>query len=291
MPTLFDGLDFWTVCQATALVAAVFGVAIVARACWDATGLPELRDGFLELVTRRAGELRGATVPSRAGYGAAPFRAGPLARRIAGSVADPRFSLRRREDEWIRRAERTRRSRPDAVQRRRAAESLAALLKRPAPVAGQDPAVRSALDTLEPAVRSAGTLAELAAVLPLYRRTAGILLRGSALRRFAGAFLPAMGRYLDFVGRGSALGLAAGVLLSGGLTAESTLVGILTSICGIGGAIIFTATVIRCDARSWPAPGGRLSPALRRGYPEAAFLLRLALTVSVLLIALAILRR
>ncbi|MBD8045183.1 hypothetical protein H9638_15335 [Arthrobacter sp. Sa2BUA2] len=277
-------LDFWTVAQATALVSALFGVFIVARACWDNTGLPALQDRYLELVSARAAELRTGVPAGRQNTAA-------YARQAVRSVADPRLMLRGTDGGWLRRVERARLSRPDTVQRRRAADSLAALLKRPELVPGQEELLSRALTELEPAVRSAETLAELAAVRPLHTNAAGALLRGPAARRFLSVFLPAMGRYLDFVGRGSALGLAVGVLLSGGLTAESQLVGMLTTVCGVGGAITFTITVIRCDARSWPAPSGRLPSVLRRGYPEASFLLRLALTVTVVLATVTLLRQ
>lgn len=285
MPALFEGLDFWTVAQATALVSAVFGVFTVARACWDNTGLPALQDRYLELVSARAAELRSGDPAGRQGAAA-------YTRQMVRSVADPRLILRRTDSSgWLRRVEQSRQSRPGAVQRRQAAESLAALLKRPDLVPGQEAPVSRALADLESAVREADTLADLAAVRTLRSRAAAALLRGPAARRFLGVFLPAMGRYLDFVGRGSALGLAVGVLVSGGLSAESQLVGMLTTVCGVGGAIIFTITVIRCDARSWPARNGRLPAMLRPGFPEASFLLRLVLTVMVVLATVSLLRR
>ncbi|MBD7996616.1 hypothetical protein H9639_15060 [Arthrobacter sp. Sa2CUA1] len=277
-------LDFWTVAQTTALVSAVFGVFTVTRACWDNTGLPALQDRYLELVSARAAELR-------SGVPAGRQNAAAYARRAARSVADPRLILRGTDGGWLRRVEQARRSRPDAVQRRLAADSLASLLRRPELVPEQEALIRNAVAELEPAVRNAQTLDELSTVRPLRTKAAGALLRGPAVRRFLSVFLPAMGRYLDFVGRGSALGLAVGVLLSGGLTAQSTLVGMLTTVCGVGGGIIFTITVIRCDARSWPARTGRLRPVLRGGYPEASFLLRLTLTVAAILLAVSILRR
>lgn len=88
MPALFEGLDFWTVAQATALVSAVFGVFTVARACWDNTGLPALQDRYLELVSARAAELRSGVPAGRQGA-AAYTRHGPLGgRSTAGSAAN-----------------------------------------------------------------------------------------------------------------------------------------------------------------------------------------------------------
>lgn len=283
---LLAGLDFWTVSRATALVSAIFGVGIVARACWDNTGLPALRDRHLELVSTRGRELGEPPAP-------APLRRSALVtRQLVRAVSDPRLILAPAGGHgWLRRLEHKRRSRPSAAQRHQAAVALAALLKRPGLVQEQDDLLRPALAVLEPGIRAAATEDELKAISRLRFRTAAALLGAPAARRFFSVFLPAMGRYLDFVGRGSALGLAAGVLVSGGMSSGSELVGILTTVCGVGGAIVFTATVIRCDARSWPAQNSRLSEPFQRGYPEASFLLRLLLTVSAVLVAVAILRQ
>lgn len=280
---LIGVLDFWTVIQATALVSAVFGIVIVARACWDNTGLPALRDRYLELVSERADVLNNRT----AGPGA--HHAASYARRLTLAVADPRLGIRTSDASWLRQVNRLRQSRPGSSQRQRAAGALAQLLKRPALVSEQAELVGAALRQVEAAVTSADSLKELAATRRLYSQSAGQLLRTGAARRFLGVFLPAMAKYLDFVGRGSALGLAVGVLLSGGLITESPLVGVLTTLCGVGGAIIYTGLAIRCDARSWPVRDG-LPHALRRTYPEASFLLRLALTVTAVLLAVAIVR-
>ncbi|MCC3266530.1 hypothetical protein [Arthrobacter gengyunqii] len=94
-----------------------------------------------------------------------------------------------------------------------------------------------------------------------------------------------MARYLDFVGRGSSLGLALGVLLGGGLTGNADLVGALTAVCGVAGAIFFTLTVIRCESRSWPVGETGVWLRLARRYPQPYFLLRLTLTTVVVLFA------
>ncbi|MFZ3454050.1 hypothetical protein [Arthrobacter sp. 7Tela_A1] len=277
-------LDTWTVIQATALVSAVFGVVIAARACWDNTGLPALQDRYTELVAARADALRDRS-PAPTGRN----RTIVYARRLGLATADPFPGLGSSETGWLTRMERQRRSRPDSSQRLLAARSLARLLKRPGLLREQEELVTEAFAPVESAVRSAGSLAELAATRRTFSQAAGALLRASAARRFAAVFLPAMAKYLDFVGRGSAFGLALGVLLSGGMMTENPIVGVLTTVCGLGGAIVYTAMVIRCDARSWPARHG-LPKALRRSYPEASFLLRLALTVTAVLTAVAILR-
>ena len=282
---LWAGLDFWTVSQATALVSAVFGVFIVARACWDNTVLPALTDRYLELVARRAAELRQpAEQPDRS--------ASAFGRRMIRTLTDPRLMLPSADEHsWAGKQEQRRYSRPSPGQRRQSAVALAGLLRRPHLVPEQESMLADAMARLAPAVASAESWSELRSTARLHAQTAASLLRTSAARRFLSAFLPAMGRYLDFVGRGSALGLAVGVLASGGLSGDSTLVGVLTTICGVGGAIVFTATVIRCDARSWPAPRRKVPEPLRRIYPEASFLLRLLLTVAAVLVAVSILQQ
>ncbi|MER1996515.1 MAG: hypothetical protein ABTA24_08475 [Arthrobacter sp.] len=285
MQQLWAGLDFWTVSQVTALVSAVFGVFIVGRACWDNTVLPALTDRYLELVGARAAQLREpGNEPDRS--------ASALGRRVVRTLTDPRLMLPSTdEDSWARKQEQRRHSRPSPAQRRQSAVALAGLLRRPRMVAEQESILAGTMQQLAPAVHSAGTWSELRSTSRLHAQASASLFRTVSFRRFFAVFLPAMGRYLDFVGRGSALGLAVGVLASGGLSGDSTLVGMLTTICGIGGAIVFTATVIRCDARSWPAPGRRMPPWLHRIYPEASFLLRLLLTVATVLVAVSILRQ
>ena len=282
---LWAGLDFWTVSQVTALVSAVFGVFIVGRACWDNTVLPALTDRYLELVQERSAQLR---EPGRQ-----PDRsASALGRHMVRTLTDPRLMLPSTDEgRWARKQEQRRHSRPSPIQRRQSAVALARLLRRPRLVAEQESLLAGAVEQLAPAVRAAETWSELRSTSRLHSQAAAALFRTSSLRRFLAVFLPAMGRYLDFVGRGSALGLAVGVLASGGLSGDSILVGILTTICGIGGAIVFTATVIRCDARSWPAPGRRIPAWLHRVYPEASFLLRLLLTVAAVLVAVSILQQ
>jgi len=282
---LWAGLDFWTVSQVTALVSAVFGVFIVGRACWDNTVLPALTDRYLELVGERAAQLREPVdEPART--------ASALGRRMIRTLTDPRLMLPSAdESSWARKQEQRRHSRPSPAQRTQSAVALAGLLRRPHLVAEQETILAAATEQLAPAVTSAETWAELRSTSRLHSQAAASLLRTASARRFLSVFLPAMGRYLDFVGRGSALGLAVGVVASGGLNGDSTLVGVLTTICGVGGAIVFTATVIRCDARSWPAPRRRVPPRLRRIYPEASFLLRLLLTVTAVLVAVSILQQ
>ncbi len=285
MQQLWAGLDFWTVSQVTALVSAVFGVFIVGRACWDNTVLPALTDRYLELVTDRAAQLREpAEEPARS--------ASALGRRMVRTLTDPRLMLPTADEgSWARKQEQRRHSRPSPAQRRQSAVALAGLLRRPHLVAEQDSILANALDELAPAVSTAGTWSELRSTSRLRARAAASLFRTASARRFLSVFLPAMGRYLDFVGRGSALGLAVGVVASGGLSGDSTLVGVLTTICGVGGAIVFTATVIRCDARSWPPPRRSIPEWLNRIYPEASFLFRLLLTVTAVLVAVSILQR
>jgi len=282
---LWAGLDFWTVSQVTALVSAVFGVFIVGRACWDNTVLPALTDRYLELVEERAAQLRKPVEePARS--------ASALGRRMVRTLTDPRLMLPSAdESSWARKQEQRRHSRPSPAQRRQSAVALARLLRRPRLVSEQESILANALDELAPAVSTARTWSELRGTSRLHAQAAVSLFRTAAARRFLSVFLPAMGRYLDFVGRGSALGLAVGVVASGGLSGDSTLVGVLTTICGVGGAIVFTATVIRCDARSWPAPRRRVPPWLNRIYPEASFLFRLLLTVTAVLVAVSILQQ
>ncbi|MBF4993461.1 hypothetical protein ITX31_04950 [Arthrobacter gandavensis] len=285
MRQLWAGLDFWTISQTTALISAVFGLFIVARACWDNTVLPALTDRTLELVCQRAAELRQtAEQPDRS--------AAALGRRMVRTLTDPRLMLPSPDEAaWVRKQEQRRKARPSPAQRRQSAVALAALLRRPHLVTEQQTLLAEAVTGLSPALGSAADWNELRAAPREHSRAAASLLRRDAARRFVSVFLPAMGRYLDFVGRGSALGLAVGVLASGGFSGDSTLVGVLTTVCGIGGAIVFTATVIRCDARSWPAPRGRVPATLRRIYPEASFLLRLLLTVAAVLVGVSILRQ
>ncbi|MER2135754.1 MAG: hypothetical protein ABS910_13850 [Arthrobacter sp.] len=285
MQQLWAGLDFWTVSQVTALVSAVFGVFIVGRACWDNTVLPALTDSYLELVEERAAQLREPAEESARSASA-------LGRRMVRTLTDPRLMLPSADEgSWARKQEQRRHSRPSPAQRRQSAVALAALLRRPRLVAEQESLLAAAMEQLAPAIDSAANWGELRSTSRLRAQAAASLLRTVSVRRFLSVFLPAMGRYLDFVGRGSALGLAVGVLASGGLSGDSTLVGMLTTICGIGGAIVFTATVIRCDARSWPAPGRRVPPLLRRIYPETSFLFRLLLTVTAVLVAVSILQQ
>ncbi|GAA1924959.1 hypothetical protein GCM10009688_32460 [Arthrobacter gandavensis] len=285
MQQLWAGLDFWTVSQATALVSAVFGIFIVARACWDNTVLPALTDHCLELTARRAAELRQpAEQPHRS--------AAAAGRRMVRTLTDPRLMLPSSDESaWVRKQGQRRHSRPSPAQRRQSAEALAGFLRRPHLVTEQETLLANAVAGLAPAISSAADWNELRAASRQHLRAAVPLLRRGAARRFLSVFLPAMGRYLDFVGRGSALGLAVGVVASGGLNSDSPLVGVLTTICGVGGAIVFTATVIRCDARSWPAPRWQVPEPLRRIYPEASFLLRLVLTVAAVLVAVSILRQ
>jgi hypothetical protein len=140
------------------------------------------------------------------------------------------------------------------------------------------------------AVAAAGTVGELAGTRKVLRASAGRLLRREIPRRFLAAFMPGMARYLDFVGRGSSLGLAVGVLLAGGLAGNANLVGALTSVCGVAGAAVFTLTVIRCESRSWPAGESGLWLRAARRYPQAFFLLRLALTTAAVLLAVYLVR-
>ncbi|MGW9403026.1 hypothetical protein ACWGQ2_03550 [Arthrobacter sp. NPDC055585] len=285
MQQLWAGLDFWTVSQVTALVSAVFGVFIVGRACWDNTVLPALTDRYLELVGERAAQLREpAEEPARS--------ASALGRHMVRTLTDPRLMLPSAdESSWARKLEQRRHARPSPAQRSQSALALAGLLRRPQLVAEQESILAGAVAPLAPTIAAAETWDELRRTSRLHSRTAASLLRTAAARRFFSVFLPAMGRYLDFVGRGSALGLAVGVVASGGLSGDSTLVGVLTTVCGVGGAIVFTATVIRCDARSWPAARRRVPLWLHRVYPEASFLFRLLLTVTAVLVTVSILQQ
>ncbi|WP_146068525.1 MULTISPECIES: hypothetical protein [unclassified Arthrobacter] len=135
-------------------------------------------------------------------------------------------------------------------------------------------------------VAAATTLQDLVRTERLQGAAFRRLLRWEAPRRFRAVFLPGMARYLDFVGRGSSLGLALGVLLGGGLTGNADLVGALTAVCGVAGAIFFTLTVIRCESRSWPAGESGVWLRLARRYPQAYFLLRLVLATAVVLFVL-----
>ncbi|MDN3905594.1 hypothetical protein [Arthrobacter sp. YD2] len=246
--------------QAAALVTAGFGIWILARACWDYAGLPEFQDRYLQLVEDR--------------------------------LQDPEMehAANRQESGYLRRLRRSLQARPSPAARAASQEALLQLLNRPSLAPGLQPSAGNELTGLAVAVAAARTPGELAATEKL-RRAAGLrLLRGGVPRRFRDAFLPGMARYLDFVGRGSSLGLAVGVLLAGGLSANADLVGALTTLCGVGGAVIFTLTVIRCESRSWPAGQPGVWLRLARSYPQAYFLLRLTLTTAAALLAVYLLR-
>ncbi|WP_342022236.1 hypothetical protein AAE021_10255 [Arthrobacter citreus] len=287
--------DFWVVVQTAALVTAGFGVWILARACWDYAGLPSVHDAYLQAVERRLRELD-AVLPSR-GLG---FRAvlvgGDRPRGGSGgtpaldSGSAPSGSLGRKEAEYVRRTRRALRSRPSPAERAASQQALLRLLNRPALGAAGRPAVDEAVSGLMAAVAAAGTVGELAGTRKVLRASAGRLLRREIPRRFLVAFMPGMARYLDFVGRGSSLGLAVGVLLAGGLAGNANLVGALTSVCGVAGAVVFTLTVIRCESRSWPAGESGLWLRAARRYPQAFFLLRLALTTAAVLLAVYLVR-
>lgn len=296
--------DFWVVVQTAALVTAGFGVWILARACWDYAGLPSVHDAYLQAVERRLRELD-AVLPSR-GLG---FRAVLVGgdRPRGGSGGTPALdsgsapsgslgrkemsgSLGRKEAEYVRRTRRALRSRPSPAERAASQQALLRLLNRPALGAAGRPAVDEAVSGLMAAVAAAGTVGELAGTRKVLRASAGRLLRREIPRRFLAAFMPGMARYLDFVGRGSSLGLAVGVLLAGGLAGNANLVGALTSVCGVAGAVVFTLTVIRCESRSWPAGESGLWLRAARRYPQAFFLLRLALTTAAVLLAVYLVR-
>jgi hypothetical protein len=305
--------DFWVVVQTAALVTAGFGVWILARACWDYAGLPSVHDAYLQAVERRLRELD-AVLPSRGlgfravlvggdrprgGSGGTPALdsgsapSGSLGRKeMSGFLGRKEMSgsLGRKEAEYVRRTRRALRSRPSPAERAASQQALLRLLNRPALGAAGRPAVDEAVSGLMAAVAAAGTVGELAGTRKVLRASAGRLLRREIPRRFLAAFMPGMARYLDFVGRGSSLGLAVGVLLAGGLAGNANLVGALTSVCGVAGAVVFTLTVIRCESRSWPAGESGLWLRAARRYPQAFFLLRLALTTAAVLLAVYLVR-
>lgn len=252
--------DFWLVVQAAALVTAGFGVWILARACWDYAGLPSVQDAYLQAVGERLQEL------------------GPLR------------PARRREAAYLRRTRRALHSRPTPAERAASQRALLQLLNRPALEAAGRPGVDHAVSALAARAAAAGSVGGLAATQKELRVCAAGLLRSEVPRRFLAAFLPGMARYLDFVGRGSSLGLAVGVLLAGGLAGNADLVGALTSVCGVAGAVVFTLTVIRCESRSWPAGQSGLWLRAARRYPQAFFLLRLALTTTAVLLGVHLVR-
>ena len=302
---MFD-TDFWLVVQTAALVTAGFGVWILARACWDYAGLPSVQDAYLQAVEERLQELDPVRpVPalrlravlalgsvSRGGFSAPSGPdVPPLKSGSAPSGPDaPSRPLGRRDADYLRRTRRALRSRPSPAERAASQQALLRLLNRPALETAERHAADHAASILVTAVAAAGTVGELAGTRKMLRASAARLLRREIPRRFVAAFLPGMARYLDFVGRGSSLGLAAGVLLAGGLAGNADLVGALTSVCGVAGAVIFTLTVIRCESRSWPAGESGLWLRAARRYPQAFFLLRLALTTAAVLLGVHLVR-
>ncbi|MBP3037118.1 hypothetical protein J2M53_12780 [Arthrobacter sp. zg-ZUI100] len=284
------GIDLWVVLQASALVTAGFGVWILARACWDYAGLPVLQDAYLHAVDDRLQELgEAAPAPAREAVLAAVGRV----RRRGISAAQPRPSssagARGRDAEYLRRIGRALAARPSRNERAASQDALLRLLGRPALAARPQPAMDAALAEVAGAATAAGTVGDLVRMQQLQRNLVWRL-RREVSGRFLAAFLPGMARYLDFVGRGSSLGLALGVLLAGGLAGNVDLVGALTTMCGVGGAVIFTLTVIRCESRSWPAGRPGLWLRVARRYPQAFFLLRLALTTTAVLLGVHLLR-
>ena len=302
---MFD-TDFWLVVQTAALVTAGFGVWILARACWDYAGLPSVQEAYLQAVEERLQELDPVRpVPalrlravlalgsvSRGGFSAPSGPdVPPLKSGSAPSGPDaPSRPLGRRDADYLRRTRRALRSRPSPAERAASQQALLRLLNRPELETAERHAADHAASVLVTAVAAAGTVGELAGTRKMLRASAGRLLRREIPRRFVAAFLPGMARYLDFVGRGSSLGLAAGVLLAGGLAGNADLVGALTSVCGVAGAVIFTLTVIRCESRSWPAGESGLWLRAARRYPQAFFLLRLALTTAAVLLGVHLVR-
>ena len=283
------GIDLWVVLQASALVAAGFGVWILARACWDYAGLPVLQDTYLQAVSDRLQELHPAgTAPAREAVPAA----GGRVRRRGSSAAQPRplpSAGNRRDADYLRRIRRALQARPSQTERAASQDALLRLLDRPALAARPRPAIDEALEEVAGVAAAAGTVGDLVRMRHVQRNLVWRL-RREVPGRFLAAFLPGMARYLDFVGRGSSLGLALGVLLAGGLAGNVDLVGALTTVCGVGGAVIFTLTVIRCESRSWPAGRAGLWLRLARRYPQAFFLLRLALTTWAVLLGVHLLR-
>lgn len=290
--------DLWVVLQAAALVTAGFGVWILGRACWDYAGVPAVRDAYLELVDARLQELGWTSAPGGEGFARAARAVRSV--RSARSVRSVRSGLsgrsvlldrsvspiRRRDAEFLRRTRRALLSRPHESERAASQKALLHLINRPAlSPAGRIPA-QDLLPEVAETVAAATTLQELARTERMQGSAVRRLLRRDVPRRFRAVFLPGMARYLDFVGRGSSLGLALGVLLGGGLTGNADLVGALTAGCGVVGAIFFTLTVIRCESRSWPAGESGVWLRLARRYPQAYFLLRLVLATVVVLFAL-----
>ena len=222
----------------------------------------------------RSTAARGGTVP-----GGRKLRGGPAA--PAGGRP-----VRRRDAEFLRRTRRALLSRPLESERAASQTALLQLISRPALSPAQRIPAADLLPELAQTVAAANTLQDLARTERLQGAAVRRLLRREAPRRFRAVFLPGMARYLDFVGRGSSLGLALGVLLGGGLTGNADLVGALTAVCGVAGAIFFTLTVIRCESRSWPVGESGVWLRLARRYPQVYFLLRLTLTTVVVLFAL-----
>ncbi len=287
--------DLWVVLQAAALVTAGFGIWILARACWDYAGVPAVRDAYLELVYARMQELGWASAPG--GGGAArtvrsvrsvksvrSIRSGQSARSVLPDRSAP--PVRRRDAEFLRRTRRGLLSRPLESERAASQKALLQLVSRPALSPMQRIPAADLLPEVAEEVAAATTLQDLVRTERLQGAAFRRLLRWEAPRRFRAVFLPGMARYLDFVGRGSSLGLALGVLLGGGLTGNADLVGALTAVCGVAGAIFFTLTVIRCESRSWPAGESGVWLRLARRYPQAYFLLRLVLATAVVLFVL-----
>lgn len=284
--------DLWVVLQAAALVTAGFGVWILTRACWDYAGVPAVRDAYLELVDARMQELGWGAAPAGGGFSRAvravrsarSERSGPTVR--SGLAVRSAAPLRRSDAEFLRRTRRALLSRPLDSERAASQKALLQLISRPALSPAQRIPAADLLPELAETVAAATTLQELARTERLYRAAVRRMLRREVPGRFRAVFLPGMARYLDFVGRGSSLGLALGVLLGGGLTGNADLVGALTAGCGVAGAVFFTLTVIRCESRSWPAGESGVWLHLARRFPQAYFLLRLVLATVVVLFAL-----
>ena len=278
-------LDFWLVLQTFALVTAGFGIWILGRACWEYAGVPAVQDAYLELADARLRELEPAAAPVPAGSrGAGAWAAGPF--RVPAAPAD-----RSAAAGFARRVRNALGSRPSEQERAASQAALLQLLARPHLAVDQQQLAARVLAPLAGPVSTAGSVRELAATARLSRQAVLGMLRREVPARFRSVFLPGMARYLDFIGRGSSLGLAVGVLLAGGMNGNADLVGVLTTVCGVGGAIIFTLTVLRCEARSWPAGRAGLWLRLARRFPQLFFLLRLLLTTAALLLGLYILGR
>lgn len=279
--------DFWLVVQTAALVTAGFGVWILARACWDYAGMPSVQDAYLQAVEDRLQELGAVRPTAGAGLRTVTVSGGsPPVGFLRGSAG----SLGRKEAEYLRRTRRTLRSRPSPAERAASQRALLELLRRPDLSSNGRQVTEEAISGVVDAVAAAGSVLELARTRKVLQLAAGKLLRREVPRRFLAAFLPGMARYLDFIGRGSSLGLAVGVLLAGGLAGNANLVGALTSVCGVAGAAVFTLTVIRCESRSWPAGESGLWLRAARRFPQGFFLLRLALTTAAVLLAVYLVR-